>query len=76
MIKVNGLNQYDMSNMYKNTIDVLVIYSIINQKLKQTLILNIRNATNRQDFSHLGECKTPPFATYTRTFTNSFDSCI
>ena len=35
-----------------------------------------KKCDNSANFSHLGECKTPPFLTYTRTFTNNFDNCV
>ena len=37
---------------------------------------NDQCSVNNEDFSYLGECKKGPFATFTQTFTNSYDNCI
>lgn len=65
--------QYDLSNMYKNTIDGRFLFDY---QSKAKTNSEYKKCDDSANFSHLGECKTPPFSTYTRTFTNNFDNCV
>lgn len=71
------VNQYDISNTYKNEMSSGNLFNY-QSKAKTNVNSNYNDQCNGNgdDFSYLGECKKGPFATYTQTFTNSYDSCI
>ena len=71
------VNQYDISNTYKNGMNSGNLFNY-QSKAKTNINSNYNDQCkgNGEDFSYLGECKKGPIATYTQTFTNSYDNCI
>lgn len=69
------VNQYDISNTYKNVIRTGNLFNY-QSKAKTNSNYNDKYNRNKNGFSHLGECKKGPLATYTQTFTNNYDNCV
>jgi len=69
------VNQYDISNTYKNVMRTGNLFNY-QSKAKTNSNYNDKYNRNKKGFSHLGECKKGPFATYTQTFTNNYDNCV
>jgi len=66
-------SQYGISDIYKNQMNT---YKLFDYQSKSKTIINIADIQENCDHNLLGACDKEPHYTFTRTFTNSYDSCV
>lgn len=77
--KGEWVNQYDLSNTYKNSISSGGLFNHQSKAKTNSIYKQCNDNVNdngNDNFSYIGECKKGPFHMFTQNFTNSYDNCV